>query len=307
MTAPVHKISYNEMADIEQYLSKEKGIDTIDELIAYLQQIDPNNIDPKLIKLGLKSEADMDHMIQAEEQAKESLRSFSKIIEDNPVFNPMRSDSVFNIIRHDPNLKALGQTVATMQSSFGGSQMADLAQTVATMQSSFGGSQMADLAQTVATMQSSFGGFEQLSSKLQEVAWIAGPAFDDVLDALRKATDQTNYSTIEKNSAFAAEESYIPHHPPKAEASYVTSAEAEWKELQTEISNFLNALFTGIDSEGALQVGTLAMMTLGILKQTSSVSEPSSIEAILAIIIIWGIVLVYLEKKGRSIRSADEP
>jgi uncharacterized protein (UPF0297 family) len=67
--ATKRSLNMNEMADIEQHLS-EKGIKTVDERIEYLKNIDPDNIDSDLEKRGIKSAADRDKMVQAEESLK---------------------------------------------------------------------------------------------------------------------------------------------------------------------------------------------------------------------------------------------
>jgi hypothetical protein len=68
-------ISYNEMADIEQYLLQEKGIKTIDERVEYLKGINIDDIDPQLTKLGLKSTADRDQMVKRENELKAVLKN----------------------------------------------------------------------------------------------------------------------------------------------------------------------------------------------------------------------------------------
>jgi len=317
-----HKISLNEMADIEQYLSKEKGIDTVDELIAYLKKIDPNNIEPELKKLGLKSAADRDEMIEAEERAKESIKTFSKIVEDSPVFNVMNSDSVLSIVRHLPPLKELEKTVAAMQyslpaaqmaqigtamqsslqeahvadlaqavaaigRSFEGLQMTELAQIGAAIQSSFGGSQRAELAQAVAAIQSSFGEFEQLSSKLWEVALIT--------------------SATEKDLSLTTEESAYSFPPSVGHSLEIKSEkEASWDEHK-ELLAILKDIRSGMDADRSLTWAMAVIMTLDRLEklwQSKSLADPWNIGMVLAVAIVWIILLTALPKEGHSVHSA---
>jgi hypothetical protein len=133
---------------------------------------------------------------------------------------------------------------------------------------------------------------------------VSGTAFEDALDAVSKATDQMNYSAKETNSAFAAEESHGSNRLSKEESRHVRSAEEEGWELHTEIPNLLKAVFA-LDFTEVLGLATLAMMTLDELPQPSALSELSSVEIFLAIIIIWVLVLAYRAKKSSPTRSAD--
>jgi hypothetical protein len=62
------------MADIERYLY-DKGVETIDERVEYLQGINTDNIDPQLVKLGLKTASDRDLMIRCQKEFKETLKN----------------------------------------------------------------------------------------------------------------------------------------------------------------------------------------------------------------------------------------
>jgi hypothetical protein len=254
-----------EIIEVERFLREKKGVKTVRERIEYLRQIDPSDIDPDLAKRGLKSKADLDQMIQAEEQISEASKIIGKIIGNNPVFDKARSDSVLNTIAHDSAVKDLGIA----------------AQTAASIEQSFG-PWMAEVAQLSASIEQSFGSFEQLSSQLQEIAGITGTAQDSLrLDIARGPIDLANHLGIEEDLPFAAE---------------AGSREDDQSGRQEERFEIMKTLLAGIEANN-LTLSMLAIMTLSILKDPSALSDPV---ILVAIVIIWMIALGPLAKKGQS-------
>jgi hypothetical protein len=272
-----------EIIEVERFLREKKGVKTVRERIEYLRQIDPSDIDPDLAKRGLKSKADLDQMIQAEEQISEASKIIGKIIGNNPVFDKARSDSVLNTIAHDSAVKDLGiaaQTAASIEQSFG-PWMAEVAQLSASIEQSFG-PWMAEVAQLSASIEQSFGSFEQLSSQLQEIAGITGTAQDSLrLDIARGPIDLANHLGIEEDLPFAAE---------------AGSREDDQSGRQEERFEIMKTLLAGIEANN-LTLSMLAIMTLSILKDPSALSDPV---ILVAIVIIWMIALGPLAKKGQS-------
>jgi hypothetical protein len=295
------RMKTKEIIDIENYL-RENGIKTIRERIEFLKNIDPNNIDPDLVKLGLKSKADRDQMIQDEEQMYESVSVVSKIVGNNPVFDVGINDSVLSTIAHIPAVNDLGVAaqVAAIQQSFG-PWMAEVANIAASIQQSFGPG-MAEVANIAASIQQSFGGFEQFNSQLEEIASIAGAAQNSVrLGFLPEPTDLASHLGIDEDLQFGAKKSQN-HFPPKSGNFPEVRPEKDdlWGTYE-EGSKTIKALLAGIE-ENSLVLSMLAMMTLSTLNDPNSLSNPA---VIVAIVIIWMIALAPLAKRGEWLLPGD--
>ena len=285
-----------EVIDVENYL-RENGITTVRERIEYLKRVDPNNIPPDLVKLGLKSKADLDYMIQLEEQMDQVVSKIGKVVINNPIFDVGRDDSALSTIAHATAVNGLAAQLAeSFQTSFNQQWAADVAKIAESFQTSFNQQWAADVAKIGALLQQSFGGFEQLNLQLGEIGRIAGAAQENVrLGSVLEPKDLASHLGIDSGLQF---DKGKPQNqlPAKSASPAEITAEEDLTEAYEEAFKIIKPLLVGIQKNN-VNLSVLAMTTVYLLNNPSTLSNPATF---LAIVIIWMLALGPLAVKGES-------
>jgi hypothetical protein len=327
--ATKRSLNMNEMADIEQHLS-EKGIKTVDERIEYLKNIDPDNIDSDLEKRGIKSAADRDKMVQAEESLKAiwpiiaSSRALQAAAEIGPIVAnapAIRAAQELGRIVNDPVLQANARIVAEMDSIIKNSGAIQTAATLASF--SENNPALQANAQIAAAMQHYSAEIAKFSSTLQDIANIRSTHLN-IPAAVNQAKDNPampNKSLLEDRSRPFLPNLDFPELP-EIEPIFPKMEENQWNRHNQLLDSQNQQLESLRDTYRILAVNaktnqdildeqrrtnrvTWAVLGAGVAatfgiplsvisQNWSLISDPRAIGALLMLGLAWAVVIAFL-------------